>query len=429
MKNMSKEKNNYMNKIFLVGIFLVITLLFFYYNVGRITGFNAFDVSIKERIQGNILLNYNSTVNLTEMQNITVEFINTGSTNYSARIELTIYMYNNTSGSLESLATYYDSSVFLNPSERRIFNTVFLPNQVGVYYIKARVPYGFRLAEIWGSFFVTWSYNIQPQVIHVVTSYGGGTIPAQKESIIVNLDLSYKNKYDLYPGQKVLIDVTANNTGTINLHGLKLFSSTTQYINFDVNPKEIYELESKESKIFLISLELSKDIPPGEYDFFFEMIGQEIRKSGTIKLNVTSVAQARPLKEEVNDTILNYEYLIVELDHEIYLATLEGFNTTRAEGYLDDARKNLEKAKELFNEGKYDEARDILDLVKRDLEKVVFELATISFKVYYYPAYSPFLILILLLMIIIGLIIFYLLYRKRKKKKPKIIKEFTEEET
>ena len=97
--------------------------------------------------------------------------------------------------------------------------------------------------------------------------------------------------------------------------------------------------------------------------------------------------------------------------------------------YLDNAKRNLQRARERFDEEDYEDARDLLDRIKRDLEDVVFELAAISFRVYVYPAYSPFLILILLLMILIGIIIAIYLYKKRKMKKPKLIREFTEEET
>ena len=427
---MFKTKISLINKTFLICIFLLIVVSFtFYYNLGGITGFNAADVSIKPKTHGTILLDYDSIVNLTESQNITVEFVNTGTSNYTARIEITMYMYNNTTGNLQELANYYDTSVFLYPGSRKSFKTTFLPNRVGTYYIKVRVPYDAKVAEYWGSFFVVWYYYQIPEIIHVVTYVGGGTIPAQKEVGIADLNLDYKDKIDLYPGQKILLNIGVNNTGTINLHNLKFYSSTTEYINFEVNPKEIYELGYGESNIFLVSLEVSKDIPEGEYDFFFEVLGLEISRTGDIKLNITSLAKPSE-KDEIYNTILNYEYLITELDHEIYLTSLKELNTSRAEKYLDDARKNLQRARDYFDKEDYENAKDVLDKVKRDLENVVFELAAISFKVYIYPAYSPFLILILLLMIIIGIILFVYLHKKReKKKKPKIIKEFTEEET
>jgi hypothetical protein len=272
------------------------------------------------------------------------------------------------------------------------------------------------------------TYYIAPtqEVIHIITSYGGGTIPAQREYGVTELELQYNDTVKLYPGQKILLNIRLNNTGTINLHNLKFYSSTTEYIGFEVNPKEIYELGFGESSIYLVSLETSKDTPTGEYEFFFEVIGLETKRSGSINLVVTS--EVKSIKGEVYDNILNYQYLIADIDHEMYLASLKGFNTSRAEVYMEDAKEKLKQAKGLYDDGKYEEARDLLDIVKKDLENVVFEIAAVSFMLYTYPAFSPYLILLLLVIIVIALVIFLYLYRKRKSRKPRLIKAFTEEE-
>jgi len=427
---MSKIQISIINKIFLISILLfVVASLIFYYNLSGITGFAGADlnVSIKSKTRGKILLEYDPLINLTESQNIRVEFVNTGTTNYSARIEITVFMYNTTTGNLDELANYYDMSVSLYPGGRKSFSTVFLPTREGTYYIKVRVPYDARIAEYWGSFYVSFQYILRRRIIF--STYGGEAIPTRREVGISDLELRYKDKIDLYPGQKILLGITVNNTGTVSLHNLKFYSSITDYVYFEVNPKEIYELGPREHKIFLVSLEVSKDTPPGEYDFFFEVVGLEIKEIGNIKLNITSLAKL-PSKDEIYEMILNYEYLITELDYEIYLSSLKGLNTSRAEKYLDNARKNLQEAKEYFDQENYEDAKDALDIVKKDLEDVVFELAAISFIVFVYPAFAPFLILILLIMIVIGTFLFIYLYKKRrKKKKPKIIREFTEEET
>jgi len=419
----------HLDKSLLIVILLLICAFFLSrYGLNMMTGFNAVDISIKETTKGAILLNYNTTINLTSKQDITAEFVNTGSSNYTERIEITVYLYNNTSGGLDQKADYYDSLAFLLPGERKSFTTTFLPNRLGIYYIRVKVPYDAKTAELWGSFFVNYVYFQTPQVIFVPISYGGGTIPGQKEVGITSLDLNYKDSLDLYPGQNTLTSIGLNNTGTIGLHNLQFYSTTTENINFEINPKEIFELKQGEYKIFLVSLNLSKGTPPGEYDFSFEVLGLEVRKTGNIKLNVTPLAK-KPIKDEVHDTILNYEYLITEIDHEIYLTSIKGFNTSRAEIYLDNAKRNLQNAKDYFNETKYDDAKDMLDRVRRDLENVVFELAAISVNVYIYPAYDPFLVLMLVIMIIIAILILIFLYRRRKKRRPKLIREFTEEET
>jgi hypothetical protein len=230
-----------LDKNLLITVLLLICVFFlFRYDLNMITGFNAVDVGIKESIQGKILINFNTTVNLTSEQDITAEFVNTGSSNYTSRIEITVYLFNNTSGNLEQKGDYYDGITFLLPGEREFFKISYLPNRVGVYYIRAKVPYDSKTAELWGSFFVSYIVIQTPRIIFVPTSYGGGTIPGQKEMGITSLELEYNDKVDLYPGQKVLLSIILKNTGTVNLHNLKFYSSTTDYINFEVNPKEVY---------------------------------------------------------------------------------------------------------------------------------------------------------------------------------------------
>jgi hypothetical protein len=412
-------------KVILVVIVLSM-ILFLGYNQMAVTGFNTADVSIKEKMQGQILMNYFSNVNLTSSQNVTVEFTNTGTGNYSARIEMTVYFYNTTTLSLEQLATYQDNYAFLNPGERKSFSTVFIPTKLGTYYIKARVPFGSMVNEGWGSFFVTYYFDMSPEVKFIATSYGGGFISGQREFGVSSLELSYNTTIDTYPGQKLLLPIKLINTGTVNLHGLKFYSSTTENINFDVNPKEIYQLTQNESNLFLVSLEISNNTQPGKYDFYFQILGIEIKRAGSITLNVESIAKS--IKDEVYNDIINYEYLITDINYQIYLTQNKGFNTTNAELYLDDAIKSLQEARNYYDQGNYEQARNLLDRVKKDLEKVVLELAAVTARVYTYPAFDPYLILLLLIIILIALIIFLYLRRKRSKRRPKLIRSFTEEE-
>lgn len=419
-------KPNNLNRAFMVLSVLAFLILLQGSYVG-ITGYNTADVSIKEKNQGSILIGYNRTINLTNPQVITAEFVNIGTTNFSSRIEVSVYIYNNDTGSLDDLAAYYDGYSTLFPGERKSFRVAFLPMKTGTYYIKVRVPYGTKVAESWASFFVTYTYEQVQEVIFIPTSYGGGTTPAQREYGTTDMTLDFNASLELYPGERTIFPVTVSNTGTINIHSVTFYSTTTDSIDFEANPKQIYELRQNRSVMFLVSLNVSESISPGAYDFFFEVKGDEIKKSGSIKLNILPFNVS--IEKEVQDAILNYEYLIARAGREAYITRLEGFNTSRAEGYLDDARHSLQRAKDMFGEGDYEGAKDVLDFVKRDLEKVVFELATISVRIYSYPAYSPLLILPLLLIIAIAILILFFIYKKRKRdRKPKLIRDYEEEE-
>ena len=188
-KNVSKA-------VFILSILAVLVILQNSY-IG-ITGYGTADVAVKEKTQGSILIACNRSINLTSTQNITAEFVNTGTTNFTARIELTVYIYNNTTGNLEEKATYYDGYSTMFPGDRKSFRAVYLPTMTGTYYIKVRVPYGTKVAESWASFFVTYTYEQVQEVIFVPTSYGGGTIPAQREYGTSDLALDYNASIALY---------------------------------------------------------------------------------------------------------------------------------------------------------------------------------------------------------------------------------------
>jgi hypothetical protein len=416
---------HHIDKAILLALLLV-ALVLVQSSYMSITGYNTASVSVKEKTQGAILMNYDRNVNLTETQTITAEFVNTGTNNFTSRIEITVYLYNNDTNNLEQLATYYDGYVTLFSGERKSFTANFLPTKIGTYYIKVRVPYEYKVTEAWGSFFVTWTWPQVQEIIFVSTSQGGGIIQGQREYGTTEMELSYNSSLDIYPGQSMMFPIFIRNTGTINLHNVKLYSTTTENIGFDVNPKVVYELRQNKSAMFLVSINVSENIQPGDYEFAFDVMGEEIKRSGIVKLSVGSFNVS--IEDEVRDAILNYEYLINEAERETYLARLEGFNTTRAEGYLEDAKLSLGRARELFDQGDYEGSRDALDSVKKNLEKVVLDLATISIKLYTYPAFSPFLILLLIIIIIIVIIIIAILERRKKNRKPKLIRDYNEEE-
>jgi hypothetical protein len=230
----------------------------------------------------------------------------------------------------------------------------------------------------------------------------------------------------MHPGETSLIPISLKNTGTVNLHSLKFYSSTTEYISFEINPKEIYEMGYGDSSIILVSLDLADDMPPGKYDISFDVQGIEVKRSGVITLNVSSVPKS--IRDEVHDTIINYEYLINEVSREMNSTNLRELNTTRAEGYMDDARSNLQKAKDYFDEGNYEDAMNTLVPVKSDLEDTVFELAVITYKSHEYQVVNPLLVILLLVVIVVAALILLYSYNKRKSIRPKLIRAFTEEE-
>jgi hypothetical protein len=414
-----------MNKVLLAIISLLIILIFSNF-IFKITGLSIgnVDVSIKEKLQGKITaLVFKSVINISETQKITTEFTNIGSLPLTAKIEETIYFYNSTK--LDPVAYYYDSSVQLMPGMKRIYKTVFAPPYYGTYYIKVRVPYDTKVTELWGVFSVVYYVSPPPPIIIVVppTGEGGPITYITKEAGTPKLTAEYQKSYDLHPEQSILISINAKNMGGVSLFNLRLSTSTTSLISTEINPKVLSSLSPNASALFLISLSIPKDIPVDVYPLNFEILSDKIMEAGMISLNITSYEVS--IKDEVYQTILNYEYLANELEKKISDAVSEGLDVSIAQRSFERAKTNMQRAKDYYISGDYEGARDKLDEVKKNFEDVVFQLAHAELKLYVAPAFSPFIIVILA--IILAVIFLFILRIRKKKKRPKLLREVSEE--
>jgi hypothetical protein len=428
-----------MNKYFWFNILLVMVILLIiaYFIPIKLTGMavNQIYLSIKSSIDGEVTaFVYDTFIDLeeAERQEIFVEFTNTGTENYTAQIEEYIYFYEN--NQLNETAYYYDSTVILYPGMKRAFRTMYYPLKEGFYYIKVKASYGTKRTETWGSFYAGFIFpNTTPGEPGPgggggggIPSGGGGYTPPTEIHVgaqPLELKLNYSEELEVYPGQNVLTSINAKNIGNATLHDIKLYFSASYMINIDVNPKVVYYLDRNESVIFLLDIDTDDEIPYGTYPIDFEIVTREIKRDGTINLNV--LPYNLTLEEEVKRTIENYEYLITELDIDILEAFLKDVDVSLAEESLDLAKINLEAAKSYYKLGYYEQAMEKLNEVRQNLKDTVFRLAQASFGLFV-PGFSP--IWILIIAILIGLLFLFLL-TKRKKKKPKLLRAVEEGET
>lgn len=412
-----------MRKIFVTFVLIVIALsvLALNYNFlySKITGLAtqpSIDVSIKQKINGKLLLTYQPLLEIGLPQNIYAEFINTGTDPVTARIEEKIYTYAN--GTLKLLAYYYDVSVPLGPGERRGYSTVLVPPAADLYYIQARGYYSTKIVEVWGAFSVYYP----PPTITILPS----PPPAAPAPIIKTPDmtLSYPDSVKLRQGETKLIEVRAINSGGITLNSLRLDFSATNLMKFNVNPKQVASLDFGEVETFLVSVEVPSTMPEGVYPFDFEVVSDEIKRSGSISMEVSAAAVSE--EAEIRETILHDEYLITEMNGKISSAASQGYDVTLANQSLDNARSNLKMAKYYLDLGNFAEAKNKLNEVNKNLEDTVFQLASAKMYVYKVPAYVPFLIpLIIIVIIILAVSIYY--YNKKRKERPRLLRALTEE--
>jgi hypothetical protein len=412
-------------------LILALNYEFLYSKIIGLVTLEGINVSVEEKVNGKLLLAFDSVVELGEEQNILSEFINIGSTPVTTKIEVRIHQYVN--GTLKPLAYYYDISTSLNPGMRKAYEVIFVPPDVGLYYIQARATYENKLVEVWAAFFVFYppatattysvtTVTIQP-TIPVAPVIGG---PLQAILGAPKLGLEYPEKITVLQGKSTLINITARNTGNITLNNLKTYISTTSLINFVVNPKQVAFLSPKSSTIFLIAIDIPSTTPEGSYAFDFEVTSDETEESGKIDLQVKTLAA--PEEEEIHQKILNYEFLISEIEKEILSTSSKGFDVGLANMSLSSAKASLESANGYFKLKKYKETREELEKVKRSLEDAVFQLASATLYVYRPPSITLYLMLLLLLLIIAAILIYYY-YKKRQERRPKLLRAMSETET
>jgi len=390
---------------------------------GSLVGFN---VSVQGKLDGKLLLSYQPWLQIGSSQNIYAEFVNIGAYSVTARIEERIYSYVN--GSLVPLAYYYDSQIFLPEGFRRGFSTVFLPSSTGLYYIQARATYNDKVIETWGAFPVfyppTTTITIYSPTVTAISGGAGGGATVSPLVSTPQVNFSYPEKVQLFKGSSTLINITVKNTGGVALHNLKLYVSTTNSINFVINPKQVSSLTVGDTTVFLIFINTPSNAPEGSYSFDFELNSDEITEGRSILLEVLSSPAS--LEDELQHSILNSELLISEIEREILSASLKGFNVDMASQSLNAAKTNLENAKKYFELKDFNQTEKELNILNINVQDAVLQLASSAMFIYKAPTLSLSLILLMIIIFVIAFALIYLYWKEKKEKRPKLLKELSE---
>jgi hypothetical protein len=414
-----------MRKAHFAIILLLLIAIFLARNLLSKIGFGVLsmlNVSIKEKISGKLLLAYQPSIEIGNQQNIYTEFINTGTNPVTEKIEVRVYGYVN--GTLKPLAYYYDISVPLAVGMRRGFKSVFVPPSTGLYYIQAKASYDTRVVEVWGAFSV---YYPPAQVIPIYVP-----VPAPAPPVVVppvvgapELALEYPDAVKFYAGEKKLINISVKNVGTAAAHNLKLYISTSSLIDIEVHPKQFPVLDLNKTLIFVVSIGIPSEMQEGIYPLDFEVMNDEgIKKAGKISIQVMLVPP--PEEEEIYQKILNYEFLISEIQREINSAFLQGYDVSLANKSLSLARISIEKAKDYLKLKKMKEARKELENVEKNIKDAALQLASALLYIYRPPAILWWLIILIISAIAIGILIYF--YMKRKRRRPKLLQRIEETE-
>lgn len=432
-----KELQYYAELLALLAFMLLIVAMHGITTYLILTEDASISVSVRDRTQGEIsAFTFLTQVNVSQRQDIVVEFTNTGTSNYTATIFVNVYRLN---GSLlNQTANYQDSPSFLHPGMRTDFSTVYVTNISGLYFIQARVTFGTRTTETWGSFFVVDPF-VQPPGGGTITpgTGGGGTGGGGGGGgppVIINvttikpppaaITATGPKNITVNWGDSVLARINITNTGQTDLHNIRFFVSTTNTLFTDINPKTLASLTPWNPTFLLITLSASESTEPGKHLLTYQIVADEASTSGTIDVYVTNIGFD---PTELYFRILNYQALILDVEEKLLQYKLQGLNMAAAEVSLDNAKESLERAKIFYNAGQYVDTRDALRDTKDDIEKSVLLLGAASYYVYTGFALDLFLILIILIAVLAVLFFYY--WRKRKKKplRPRMLREATEE--
>jgi hypothetical protein len=439
-------------KFYIIAFVLVI--IFMIPSYFEITGFATTDVSLGAKMEG-IITHFaiqNSSIFVFQNQSVEVEFMNSGSL-FMNRTQTNISIYRFENNEINLSKYYFSPTLPLAPGSRTFYKVNFIPNETGVFYVRARVTFDSRNAEIWSVYLVSSLVQSTPGPGNVTNATpgpetpgpssggegegqgqggGGGGAPVisepgeapgliliKPESGISGLEISYPSVINISQNQRVVIPILINNSGETDIHDLKLFISTTNQVDVNINPKVLAILKKGGSTIFLLTIATSI-AEPGEYAFDFSLISDETKVSKKAVINI--LPSEIPLDEDLRSKILSYKFIIVQIESEIFSSSLDGYDVGHANSSLNLAKEFLKKGEIFYNEGNLEKSREELDKVRKNIEDSVFLLAHAKLVTFARPSFPIYLII---LMAIIAGAIWY--WAKRKGRRPKMIRNVTEE--
>lgn len=431
------------NEVYVIILMLAVAAVYF----SNITGFSVnesnINITIMERLNARIpYLRYNSTIGIGDLQVITGEMINTGSTDFIGKVDINIYYYNNSR--LEPVANYYDAPAYYYPGMRKSFRSVFVPVINGTFYIEAKGTYDSRITQTWGAFFV-YGYEGGTGVGNenenqTTTEPGSGTGAGgggggagggggieknlvMKDAPKVSMTINYPKEINLHKKESYLTSIIVNNTAEIDLYQTKLQISFPYDISVNIYPKELFIIKRNETSSFFISFYVSENITEGKYPLNFEVANRYLSEQGQIALNVVSWDLT---KDELEDMIRNYQLMIYDIQEKISIAGVRGYVVDDAQAKIDLAKANLTIAQEHFNNEDYNKTKIKLGETKNNIEDAAFSLANSMIVFYIYPVVFPIWIIILIIIAVIIILFMFFYYRKKKKQKPKMLRKSEE---
>jgi len=235
---------------------------------------------------------------------------------------------------------------------------------------------------------------------------------------VARLEIEYEKNITMYQNETKLIAFILNNTGNVPLKNLKFYVSIDSSFEFKINPKFIFKLEENSSRIVLLTLNASK-VLPGHYPLEIQIVSDLLRRRIEMDVNVLPSIPPRPLNlEALRQEILKYEYLVFRFESQILELFREGYDVSQVNLTLQKAKVEVEKARENFENEKYDDVIKNLNNARKLLERLAFDLANLRLWIVIAPSYVNYWLILIVILIIL---ITYYEFRRRTQR-PKALR-------
>lgn len=388
--------------IFLIAILLISFLVIH----SRLTGYAVVSVEVIPYKDVKQMLNFERVINYSQTQKINLEIMNSGNLELNESTTLSIYKLDQT---LKKIAEYQKPPSHLKPREISYFNVYFFPTEEGIYYIKVRTKFDGKTKETWDVFWV-----VIPVRYEVVQEKA----PPAPPMPVARLEVEYEKNITMYQNETKLIPFILNNTGNVPLKNLKFYVSIDSSFEFKINPKLIFKLDENSSQIVLLTLNASK-VLPGHYPLEIQIVSDLVRRRIEMDVNVLPSIPPKPLDlEALKQEILKYEYLVFRFESQILELFREGYDVSQVNLTLQKAKVEVEKARENFENEKYDDVIKNLNNARKLLERLAFDLANLRLWIVITPSYVNYWLILIVILIIL---ITYYEFRRRTQR-PKALR-------
>jgi hypothetical protein len=347
-----------------------------------------------------------------EQINMSVEIANCGSTVLDIKEEIGI------TDDKGFYYTHFNASTFsfVNPGEKRLFNFVWQMRNPGLNFVILKTYFADKYYQ--HNFSVLVLRPPEKPTERVSISELGGLGPYAPG---YNLVLNFTKEINITQDEDYILLIKASNFGDADLHDIFIILSSQNIEAKVLYPEKVDRLLPTESVIFVARLKVPEWLPEGNYTVKIEAVSYEKIVKDEIKVNVRSLN----LKERVKQLIAYYSDVIKQLEEEI--ASVEGEkNVTVAKQYLDEAKDELETAKDYFKLGWLKDALDQMKVVKEKIDKTVIALSKAQPipKKIEMPSVSYNYLLWLILGLIASIVAFLLVRRSKKKRELMPIKRW-----